>query len=349
MAKKNTDHAAGLSALKSALKTGSFARLYLLYGQEAYLREYYLGQLRKKLVSGPVEEFNYHRFDGKGMDLNELQSAVEMLPMMADKTLVEVVDYDLFKAPESDRSRLVEIFSDLPDYCCLVFVFDTVEYRPDGRQRKLTAAIREYGQVVEFAKQSETLLADWTRRRFKAAGKAIDDDLCRCLVFLTGGSMTTMGSEIDKVAAYASGVQISRADIDAMVDPVLDAQVFDITNAMANKKFDVAVQKLRDIFKLQQEPIMVCAVIGSQLRRLRSARVLMAAGKGAGELMKLCGIGDYAARLTMSAARKFTDQWCNMAVVAAAETDYRLKTSYDDGERLVELLLMTLALEAGRG
>jgi DNA polymerase-3 subunit delta len=72
----------------------------------------------------------------------------------------------------------------------------------------------------------------------------------------------------------------------------------------------------------------------------------MGAGKGAGDLMKLCGMGDYAARLTMTSARKFSDGWCDRAVVAAAETDYKLKTSFDDGERLVELLLMQLALEA---
>jgi DNA polymerase-3 subunit delta len=346
MAKKKPNDAAGLDALKAALKTGNYARLYLLHGEEAYLREYYLGQLRKKLVSGPMEEFNYHRFEGKSLDLDDLSGAVEMLPMMADKTLVEVVDYDLFKTSESDREKLVAMLSDLPDYCCLVFVFDTVAYSPDGRLKKLSAAVKDNGVAVEFGKQSESLLVDWVRRRFRAAGKTIDDSQCRYLIFLTGGSMTTMGSEIDKVAAYAAGTEVTRSDIDAMVDPVLDAQVFDITNAMADKKFDVAMQKLRDIFKLQQEPIMVCAVIGSQLRRLRCARVLMGAGKGAGDLMKLCGMGDYAARLTMTSARKFSDGWCDRAVVAAAETDYKLKTSFDDGERLVELLLMQLALEA---
>lgn len=348
MAKKKTGDEEGLTALKAALKSGDYARLYLVYGQETYLRDYYLTQLRKKLVSGPMEEFNYHRLEGRDLEVNELYEAVEMLPMMAEKTLVEVVDYDLFRAPEEDRTLLTELFSDLPDYCCLVFVFDTVAYSPDGRLRKLTQAIQEHGQVVEFAQQSESQLVDWVRRRFRAAGKTIDDRLCRYLVFTTGGSMTTMGVEIDKVAAYAEAPQIARADIDAVVEPVLAARVFDITDALAEKNFDSAIQKLRDIFKMQEEPIPVCAVIGSQLRRLRCARVLMAAGKGAGELMKLCGLGDYAARRTMSSARKFSDRWCDHAVVAAAETDYRLKTSYDEGERLVELLLVDLALEAGR-
>ena len=48
---------------------------------------------------------------------------------------------------------------------------------------------------------------------------------------------------------------------------------------------------------------------------------------------------DFAARNTMAAARGFSMAWCEKAVVWCAETDYRLKTSYDDPQRLVEQLI----------
>ena len=348
MAKKKTEDAgAGLRRLRQDLKAGTPGRLYVFHGEEAFLRNSWLGQLRKKLTDGPAEAFNHHRFEGRNLEMDVLEDAVSSLAMMAERTLIEVEDYDPFRAAEAEREKLTAILNDLPDYCCLVFIFNTVEWKPDGRQRKLSAAFRDNGQIVEFGKQSESSLASWIVRHFQALGKQIDGTLCRRMIFLTGGDMTTLLSEIEKVAACAAGDQITQADIDAVVEPVLDARVFEITDALAGRRFDTALQKLEDIFRMQVEPIPVCAVIGSQLRRLRCARVLMAAGRGAADLKQLCGIGEYPARLAMDAARKFSDSWCDMAVVAAAETDYALKTSLDDGERLVELLLVRLAQEAG--
>ena len=69
----------------------------------------------------------------------------------------------------------------------------------------------------------------------------------------------------------------------------------------------------------------------------------------ASELMKLCGMGDYPARKTMEAARRFSPEFCRKAAELVLETDYKMKTSFDDADRLLELLLLQLAQEARRG
>ena len=104
MAKKQT--ADGLTQLKAQLKSGDFARLYVFHGEERYLLEHYLGLLRKKLLDGPAEDFNYHRFPQGAVDLQALTDAVEAVPMMAERTLVQVDDYDLSKLSEAGREGL---------------------------------------------------------------------------------------------------------------------------------------------------------------------------------------------------------------------------------------------------
>jgi DNA polymerase-3 subunit delta len=97
---------------------------------------------------------------------------------------------------------------------------------------------------------------------------------------------------------------------------------------------------------MQQEPIALLGAVAGQMRRLQCARVLSDHGRGNGELMKLCGVGEYAARLTMNAARRLPASFCGSAVLLCLETDRRLKSSYDDPKRLLELLLIQLAGEA---
>ena len=65
--------------------------------------------------------------------------------------------------------------------------------------------------------------------------------------------------------------------------------------------------------------------------------------------MKLCGLSDYPARKTMDAARRFSAAFCAKSAELVIETDYRMKTSYDEPERLLELLILQLAQEARRG
>ena len=85
-------------------------------------------------ADGEVYEI-IHAAQGKDCSVDWIEQAVDCLPMMAERTLVEVTDFDLFKAGEKDREAYIRILSGLPDYCCLVFLYDLIEYRPDARTK----------------------------------------------------------------------------------------------------------------------------------------------------------------------------------------------------------------------
>ena len=172
--KKKPDDTAAYRQFRRELTEGTPRSLYVFHGEEAYLRAYYLDRLRAKLIPEGLESFNEHRFAGKDLTVRALAEAVDALPMMSERTLLVVQDYDLFKAPEAERTLMTELLSDLPDYCCLVFVYDTIEYKSDARMKKLTAALTAHGLVVPFRRQEKGDLIDWIRRRFRALGHSID-------------------------------------------------------------------------------------------------------------------------------------------------------------------------------
>ena len=303
----------------------------------------------KKLTDGPAGEFNFHRFSADDCTPQALADAIDAMPMMADRTLVRVDDVDLFKQPEGAREQYAAILSDIPDYCCVLFVYDTVEFKINGTMKKLAAAVKEHAQIVSFGKQSERSLCAWITRHFRAHGKSVTDERCQYLIFRTDGLMTTLGGEIDKIAAYQEGEAITRGAIDAVVIPALNAQTFDISDAVVNRDFEKALFKLQELYAMQTDPIAVLGAIGAQLRRLYYARVILSAGGGQKELMELTGLKSYPAGLTMTAARRVTDGFCQRAIELALDTDIAMKTSADEPERLLELLIIRLAQEAQHG
>ncbi|HIY16789.1 MAG TPA: DNA polymerase III subunit delta, partial [Candidatus Intestinimonas stercorigallinarum] len=239
---------------------------------------------------------------------------------------------------------MAALFADLPEYVCLVFVYDLIEYKPDART-KLAAAIKANGTAVKFTRQEQGDLVDWIRRRFKALDHDIDSELARYLIFLCGDLMTGLISEIGKIGAYARHRAVTRADIDAVAIPQLDAVVFQLTDAITAGDFDKAVSVLSDLLHMGEPPIKLLSVLGRQLRQLYSARLAMEERKGTGYLVELWGMRSaYPAQKLLDAARRFDRSWCRWAVVQAAETDLKMKSQVGaDGEELLIDLILRLA------
>lgn len=345
MAKEQTQVSA-LQQLKSALREKRAERLYIFYGEETFLLHYYVGQLKKLLVDDLTESFNYQKFTKENFDMRTFTDAVESLPMMAEHTMVWVDDVDLFKLPEADRSHLTELFSDIADYCTVLFTFETVEWKPDKRLKKFWDVIDKNAQIVEFPKQEYRDLIAWITRHFASNGKRITPDLCSYLVDITGGTMTALAGEISKICAYSGAENIVREDIDAVTEPVMDAVVFQMTDLLGAGKYVAALEKLNQLLKLQNEPLSILGAIGMHFRRLGVARTLLDGGRNVSELCKLTGLRDYPARKTMDAAKRFSPRFCALATELIMETDRQIKTSFDEPERLLELLVLRLAQEA---
>ena len=348
MAKKE-NRPDGLQVLKQQLKAKSPDRLYIFHGEETFLLKHYLGQMRKLLLDDLTESFNSHRFNNENFSIQEFGDAVEGMPMMAESTFVQVDEVDLFKMPEPDRNKMADFLSDIPEWCTVVFTYETVAWKPDKRLKKLWSVMEEQATIVEFAKQDQRDLVAWVTRHFAAHKKRISTDLCVYLIEITGGTMTALSGEIEKICAYSGAEAIHRSDIDAVTEPVLDAVVFQMTDLLSEGRYTAALEKLQTLLKMQQEPLAILGAVGNHFRRLGTARTLLDHGRNASDLAKLCAIPDYPARKLMDAARRLRPEFCARAVELALETDYAMKTSLDDPERLLEMLILQLAQEGRNG
>ena len=345
--KKAPRNREALQTLKAALAAGTPGSAYIFHGEESYLREYYLGELRKVLIPPGAETFNFHALEGKDLTVQSLAEIAEAMPMMAERTLIVVTDYDLFKLGEDQREKLMALLEDLPPYCCLVFVYDTLAYKPNKTMKKLCKALADHVETVEFPAAESSDLLPWISRRFKALGKEIDRQTAEYLVFLCGGLMTGLVPEIEKIAAYTKGEAVTRREVDAVADPVLSAEVFRLSDAVLQGNYDQAASILGDLLKMQTEPILILAALGSQLRRIWTARLALDSGRDRYWLMELWGMkSDYPAKLLLSAARRTTGAWCAQAVRYCQELDRRMKSERGvDGPGELKLLLVRLAAE----
>ena len=347
-AKKAPKSNEAFQKLKADLSAGTPGCAYIFYGEESYLREYYLGELRKKLVPAGFEEFNYHKLEGKDLTVQSLSEMAEAMPMMAERTLIVVTDFDLFKLNEEQREKMIAFLEDIPPYCCVVFVYDTLAYKPNKTMKKLYKAVSDHVEAVEFRAADSSDLVAWIARRFKALGKEIDRQTAEYLIFTCGGLMTGLVPEIQKIGAYAKGKAITQQDIDAVADPVLSAEVLKLSDAVLQGNYDQAASILGDLLKMQTEPIMIRAALGSQLRRIYTARLAIDSGKDKYWLMELWEMkNDYQAKLLLNATKRTTAERCADAVKMCQTLDRRMK-SEKGIDSVGELKLLLVRLGAKR-
>ena len=345
MAKKKEETYPGYEELRAALQSGGPANVYIFFGEETYLMQQAVEQLRALLVPAGFEEFNYHRLTGKGLTVQELTEAVEAMPMMSQSTFVTVTDMDVFKLDEAQRTALVSLLEDFPEYCTLVFLYRQLPYKKDGKLKKLTAAVAAHTTEIEFAPQGRQKLQKWVRRRFAAFDKELDDNTIDHLLFTCGSLMDGLVPEINKIAAYAKGKCVTVADIDAVADPVLDARIFDMTNAVTARDYDRAAAVLAELLRMQTEPIAILAVLGRELRQLYTARLALDGKKDAVWVKELWRMTSaYPATKLMEAARSVSRPWCRDAVRRCQTLDRRMKSERNlDAEGALKLFLMELA------
>ena len=345
MAKKKEETYPGYEELRAALQSGGPANVYIFFGEETYLMQQAVEQLRALLVPAGFEEFNYHRLTGKGLTVQELTEAVEAMPMMSQSTFVTVTDMDVFKLDDAQRTALVSLLEDFPEYCTLVFLYRQLPYKKDGKLKKLTAAVAAHTTEIEFAPQGRQKLQKWVRRRFAAFDKELDDNAIDHLLFTCGSLMDGLVPEINKIAAYAKDKRVTVADIDAVADPVLDARIFDMTNAVTARDYDRAAAVLAELLRMQTEPIAILAVLGRELRQLYTARLALDGKKDAVWVKELWRMTSaYPATKLMEAARSVSRPWCRDAVRRCQTLDRRMKSERNlDAEGALKLFLMELA------
>ena len=337
----------GLIDLKRDLKNENPAKLYVFHGEESYLREYYLTRLKQCLVPPGFEGFNYIRLEARGLKPERLTEAVDSLPAFAPRKLVVVSDLDVCKPGEELKQTLERLLTDLPESVCLVFIYQTIPFKADART-KLYGLLTKTGRIVEFAPQQAADLIVWIIRHFKSLQKEIDRKLCEYLLFLCGDLMASLKNEIEKIAAYAAGTQITRGDIDAVATPVLDAVVYQMTDAIAGRKWEKAMTVLLTLREMREEPVALLAALGRNLRGLYVARLAQLSGKDAREVARLMGYRSAypAERLTQAAKGRSLD-WCRQAVAMCAQADLFLKSGSGRGDRgrVLEWMVARLGMD----
>lgn len=321
-----------MKTIDEDIRNGQFQSVYLLCGEEAYLKKQYKDKL-KRAMADPDDSMNFSAYEGKGINPKEVIDLAETLPFFADRRVILIENSGFFK---NSCEELAEYMPQVPETTHFIFVEDEIDKRS-----KLYKAVKNAGKIVEFTSQTEELLTRWVLTRIKKEGKNITGSVMQLFLNKVGNDMGNIDRELEKLLCYCMEKEvIEAADVEAVTTEQTTNKVFDMVNAIAEHNQRKALDLYYDLLTLKEPPMRIMYLISRQFQILLNIKDMSGKGFDNAAMAKNAGIPPFVVRRNLSQAKGFTMQQLKQAIRDGVDYEEAVKTGRMNDQMAVELFLM---------
>lgn len=321
-----------MKSLNEDLKTGKFKQIYLLYGEEAYLKKQYKERFIKAMLP-EGDTMNYAYYEGKNTDIKEVIDLAETLPFFAERRLIVFENTGFFKSSGAD---LADYISDMPDTTYFIFIESEVDKRS-----RLYKAVKAKGHIAELGVQDENTLRRWVQGLVKKEHKTMEPGDIVYFLNKVGTDMENITKELEKLVCYAMDRDVlTREDIDAVCVTQITSHIFEMVNAVADKNQRKALDLYYELLALKEPPMRILFLLTREYRILFHVKALLKQGYGRKEIASKAGLHPFAAGRYMDQAKRFHTKELRAAIEEGADIEQRVKTGLLTDHLAVELFLV---------
>lgn len=315
------------------IKTGQFKQIYLLYGNEAYLKKQYKDKLKKALADAE-DTMNFSAFEGKDINVKEVIDLAETLPFFAERRVILIENSGFFK---NAADEMAEYIKQAAPTTYFLFVEEEVDKRS-----KMYKAVKNAGKIVEFAEQNEDVLTRWVLGRLKREDKKITGSVMQLFLSKTGTDMGNIDRELEKLFCYTMGRDVITAeDVEAVTTEQISNKIFDMVNAVAEHNQKKALDLYYDLLALKEPPMRILFLISRQFQILFNVKSATAKRVDNRTIAQKAGIPEFAVRRNQAQARNFTQEQLRQALEDGVFYEEAVKTGRMNDQMAVELFLLT--------
>ena len=319
-----------MQTLNQDIKTGEFKQIYLLYGEEAFLKNSYKNRLKEAIIGD--DTMNFARFEGKGLDVDELIRLADTMPFFAERRLILVEDSGFFK---SASDALVQYLPSMPDTTILLFVETEVDKR-----NRLYKKVKDMGYAAELNRQDSAQLARWAGGILTREQKKITKHTMELFLSMAGDDMENIRMELEKLISYTLGREvITDEDVMAVCTVQVTNRIFEMVSAIVNRQPRKAMDLYEDLLTLKEPPMRILFLIARQFNQLLQVKDLRGKGMDKGTIASKLKMQPFVVGKTMPQARQFGREQILSYVEFCVETEEAVKSGRLQDRLAVELLI----------
>ena len=321
-------------SIKKDIREGSKSKVYLVWGDEEFLRDYYKTALTDKVLDKDFADFNFKQYTTKKPVNDEIESFFASYPCMSEKKLVYIKDSGIFKkVSEEDKKFWLTFLRELPDFAIIIFSEKSV----DKRNAIYKLVCSDFA-CDEFPFQKRPELTSWIIRYFAKFEKNIGNTEAEYLIECCSESMYILKNEIEKLANYKTKSNIiTKDDIDKCACKVPESRVFKMIDDIMEGNTKKAAEKLSELKLLREEPIVLAAAVFSKYSQFRKIKILSKT-LSAREIASKLGSPEFFIKRDLPLIKNLGIDKIEEVLMACQSLDYRIKSGLADGWTEFEIL-----------
>lgn len=332
MAAKTSDFQVKQRQINEDIKNATFKQCYLIYGEEAYLRN----QNRDKLVkalSGDMASMNFSRYEGDNLNPGEIIDMAETMPFLSDKRVILVENSGFFK---NGCPELADYLKSPAETTFFIFVEKEVDKRKD-----IYKTVSKAGFEMCCDEQDEGILKTWISGKVKSEGKSISPRALAFMIDRVGTDMSNISTELEKLICYCMDKsEITEADIEAVCANWLTNRIFAMTDAIVERNQKRAIDLYYDLLALKEPPAKILALITRQFNMMLQVKEMSENRRDNGFIASAVKLAPFLVGKYINWAKGYSKEELIDTLELCASNDEAVKTGKLDYVISVEMVII---------
>ncbi len=309
--------------------------LIFLSGLDTYRSREKLREMVAEYTNKHQGGLNIDRWDCLEVSFEALEGTLRSHTLFQEKrlTILEHVlkNAELGRLLFEYRQKLLET----PQSIIIFFEEGEVDVKhPLAQYLSRTALCQEF-----FLLEGKKLLA-WVNKEFQRRKLAIAPGVAEKLASEVGSDLWQLSREIEKLAAFKQGTGvIEKADVEALVRPHIETEVFRTVDAIAAQERKLALELLALHFQCSEPPLRLLSLLLFQFRALLLIKDMAARGMPRALISKHAKMHPYAFHKSYGLAQRLSSSELKRIYEQLFLLDLQIKTGKVNPEMALYLFV----------
>ena len=333
-----------IDILEGEIKKNDISNGYIFCGLDEELIKISVNSIINKVVEKEFLDLNLIKLDGLTTTFEDIENACETLPFFGEKKVVVVYRANFLKEkPDKDGAKtyteILKYIKDLPSHTVLIMYYLFNDKRDTPKKNKKLTTLDKYVKVVHCDKLKKDRYYKKVDDLFKEKGRTIGKIQLRYFADKVQNNFDIIKREIDKLDCYALGREITKEDIDKLIQNKSEDDIFDLVEYISIRKVEKALDLLDELLFKADQHMLIISSIGNHFRRLHEIKVYLSQGKKLDFFMSKYRLPQFVCEKLMNQAAKFTVKQLNELIRVCVDTELKLKSSASEKQMEMELML----------
>lgn len=352
---EKSDFAAQQRQFNETLRSGDLRRVYLLCGEQAYLRLQNRDKLVKALM-GDGDSMNLSRYSGSDISSRELIEMAQTLPFFADLRVIVIENTGLLNPKSAARSvtgskssagiaeeaeKIAAFIPEIPDSTSIVFVEENVDKRGKLYKAIAKSSKEKQGDILECVTPGESDLRSWAGGIIRKNGFSISGRTLALFLEYTGEDMQNIAGEAEKLCCYCMGQgEITEQSVRDVCSPRIKDRIFDMIEAIALRDRKKALGIYMELCALRTAPQVILSLMRRQFDQLVKIKELSGTMADS-EIARKVGVPSFViSKKYKPALRQYTGAELIDALGDCVSADHDSKSGKIDAAIAVEMIIV---------